>query len=142
MIGKNTHSFMRIDNQRNIGANAFEQVPIPLIAIATINLWAAKNKLHTPKEARFTFPDRDITDDAADDALSETALPIPQPPVPFSEPDPILSVLEPATIRQPSARRITDYSKSPTTPEQFEIRGDTEVERDTEISILTAEEIL
>ena len=34
MNGTNTHSFMRIDNQRIIGANAYSPLPIPPIAIA------------------------------------------------------------------------------------------------------------
>ena len=135
MNGTNTHSFMRLDNQRLIGANAFEQLPIPPIAIDAINRWAAKNKLHSPTEPRFTFHDRDITDDAADDAPSDTATPTPLPQAPFREADPILPVLEPATLPQSSVK------ESLTAPEPLEIRGGTEVERDLEISIPTAEEI-
>ena len=71
MNGTGTHTFLRLDNRTVIAANHFTVLPIPPTVIDVVNVWAGRNKMHTSKEPIFTFHDRDITGEVADDILSD-----------------------------------------------------------------------
>ena len=120
MNGTGTHSFLRLDTKTIISANHFMVLPIPAIVMTTVTGWASKNKLHTSLDPTFTFHDRDITGEAADDeAVIEPALGVvPSPPIPDTQPVP------PDFGPDPDTSGSMD--ESPRAPDPSEIRGEGE----------------
>ena len=82
MNGTGTYSFISLDNKAVFSANHYVVLPITPLVTATVNSWAARNKLGATTEPTFTWKDKDIADWS--DALDDDAQP-PQPPGPRTD---------------------------------------------------------
>ena len=130
--GTGTHMFLNLQNKAILYANHYVVLPIPTIVITTVNAWASTNKIHTAVDPIFTYRDRDITHDVPND-LPTVVTPSDnnthvQPPL-LENYAPISSI--PA-----------DQNESPTPISPLEIRGDMDINNDTEAPSDHTQEIL
>ena len=135
MNGTGTHSFMRLDTRSVISANHFTVLPIPTIVTATVNGWASKNKVHTSIDPIFTYHDKDITGDVADDTVSIDMPPEFVPRVRYPEP-----LLAPP-VHHPVPPTPEIIFESPLDQNPVEIRGESEQGIGTEDNEPTPDEV-
>ena len=109
MNGTGTHSFISLDNKAVFSANHYVVLPITPLVTATVNGWAARNKLGATTEPTFTWKDKDIADwsDAPDEDPPQslgprTDTPIPRPFGPIGDSPDMLTEPPPAdTTEEP-----------------------------------------
>jgi hypothetical protein len=134
--GTGTHLFVNLATKTLISANHYVVLPIPPIVIATVNGWAASNKIHTVMDPIFTHRDRDITHDAPDDLNSEAPR-----SAPVAENAPRVAVPLP-DVNVPELDLPEASLESPLASPPVEIRGATEPIADLQDSYEHVEEIL
>ena len=120
MNGTNTHTFMRLDTRSIISANHFRVLPIPDVVVTLVNSWASKNKTHIGQEPTFTFHERDITAEPAEDEvhMEPMTTTVPRESPPEQLPTPLVLPFIPDSI--------DSVDESPRAPNTSEIRGEME----------------